>query len=87
MSDANESAIFALLGPSLTYDDHDARMDALLWSGAGPQTERQLLYVSPAKRMTFAARLGLVNGKDPATAGIVLPSFFTSNSTGGTSAS
>lgn len=73
MSDANESGVFALLGPSLTYDDHDTRMDALLWVGAGPQAERQLLYVSPAKRITFAARLGLVNGKDPAAAGIVLP--------------
>lgn len=73
MSDASESAVFALLGPSLTYDDHDTRMDALLWAGAGPQAERQLLYVSPAKRMTFAARLGLVNGKDPGAAGIVLP--------------
>jgi soluble lytic murein transglycosylase len=72
MSDANESAIFALLGPSLTYDDHDTRMDALLWAGAGAQAERQLLYVSPAKRMTFAARLGLLNGKDPASAGIAL---------------
>lgn len=73
MNDAIEGAIFALLGPSLTYDDHDTRMDALLWAGAGAQAERQLLYVSPAKRMTFAARLGLVNGKDPAAAGIVLP--------------
>ncbi len=73
ISDASESAVFALLGPSLSYDDHDTRMDALLWAGAGPQAERQLLYVSPAKRMTFAARLGLVNGKDPSAAGIVLP--------------
>ena len=73
MGDDSEAAIFARLGPTLTYDDHDTRMDALLWAGAGPQAERQLLYVSPAKRMTFAARLGLVNGKDPAVAGIVLP--------------
>ncbi len=73
MGDDSESAIFARLGSSLTYDDHDTRMDALLWAGAGPQAERQLLYVSPAKRMTFAARTGLVNGKDPGAAGIVLP--------------
>jgi soluble lytic murein transglycosylase len=73
MSDDAESAIFSRLGPRLTFDDHDTRIDALLWAGAGPQAERQLLYVSPAKRMTFAARLGLVNGKDPAAAGIALP--------------
>lgn len=73
MSDASEGAVLALLGPSLTLDDHDSRMDALLWSGSGVQADRQLLYVTAAKRMTFAARLSLVNGKDPATAGIVLP--------------
>lgn len=73
MGDDSESAIFARLGPSLTYDDHDTRMDALLWAGPGPQAERQLFYVSPAKRMTFAARLGLVNGKDPSVTGIALP--------------
>ncbi|MBN8500749.1 MAG: lytic transglycosylase domain-containing protein [Sphingomonadales bacterium] len=70
MSDMTEAALFARLGPTLTLDDHDARMDALLWANAAPQAERQLLYVSPAKRMTFAARLGLINGRDPAAAGI-----------------
>jgi soluble lytic murein transglycosylase len=72
LGDLTEPAIFARLGPSLTFDDHDTRMDALLWASAGPQAERQLFYVSPAKRMAFAARLGLVNGRDPAAAGIQL---------------
>ncbi len=72
LGDAQEAALFARLGPTLTADDHNVRMDALLWAGSGPQAERQLLYVSPDKRMYFAARLGMVNGKDPASAGIDL---------------
>jgi soluble lytic murein transglycosylase len=74
MSDGTESAIFARLGPKLTFDDHNTRMDALLWANAGAAAERQLFYVSPDKRTYFAARLGLVNGKDPAAAGIQLGS-------------
>ena len=72
MGDAQEAAVFARLGPTLRPDDHDARMDALLWAGLAPQAERQLLYVSADKRMYFAARLGMVNRKDPAGAGIDL---------------
>lgn len=72
LGDLTEAAVFAQLGPSLTLDDHDTRMDALLWANAGPQAERQLFYVSPAKRMNFAARLGLVNSRDPAAAGVQL---------------
>lgn len=70
MNDPQEAALFARLGPTLKAEDHDARMDALLWAGLGPQAERQLLYVSAEKRMYFAARLGMVNRKDPASAGI-----------------
>ena len=70
LGDAAEALLFARLGPSLTADDHDTRMDALLWADATAQAERQLLYVSPARRMVFAARLGLTKGIDPASAGI-----------------
>ncbi len=72
MSDAAEAAVFAQLAATLTPDDHDARMDALLWAGAIAQAERQILYTSPAGRSGFLARLGLVNGKDPASAGIIV---------------
>ncbi len=70
LGDAQEAAIFSRLGPTLKPDDHDARMDGLLWAGSGPQAERQLLYVSPDRRLYFSARLGMVNRKDPASAGI-----------------
>ena len=72
MSDAAEAALFTQLAATLTPDDHDARMNALLWAGATTQAERQILYVSPAARTTFLARLGLVGGKDPASAGLVM---------------
>ena len=72
MSDAAEAALFTQLAATLTPDDHDARMNALLWAGAATQAERQILYVSPAARTGFLARLGLVGGKDPASAGLVM---------------
>ena len=72
LGDMAEAALFARLAPTLTPDDHDTRMDALLWANATAQAERQLLYVSPARRMALAARLGLTKGIDPASAGIQL---------------
>ncbi len=72
MSDTAEAALLSLLAGTLTLDDHDARMDALLWANAGPQAERQLAYVAPARRGGFMARLGLVNGKDPLNSGITV---------------
>ena len=72
MSDAAETSLFQQLAANLTPDDHDARMNALLWAGASVQAERQIVYVSPAARMNFLARLGLTNGKDPASVGLVM---------------
>ncbi|WP_296676609.1 lytic transglycosylase domain-containing protein [Novosphingobium sp.] len=70
MSDAAEAALFPLLASTLTPDDHDTRMDALLWVNAASQAERQLAYVSPAARSRFMARLALVKGMDESTVGI-----------------
>lgn len=65
MSDPAEATLFPWIAPYLTPADHDARMNALLWAGATAQAERQLLNVSPATRIRFAARLGMLNGTDP----------------------
>ena len=65
MSDAAEANLQARIGPALTLDDHDARMDALLWAGATASADRELVYTSPARRPTFAARLALAKGQDP----------------------
>ena len=70
MSDPAEAVLQVRLGPSLTPDDHDARMDALLWAGASAPAERALLYTSPGRRATFAARLAMTKGQDPAAAGL-----------------
>jgi soluble lytic murein transglycosylase len=70
MSDVSEAGLSARLANILTSADHDARMDALLWNNSAAQATRQLLYVSPAARPIFLARLGLVNGQDPAALGL-----------------
>ncbi|MFM6830119.1 MAG: lytic transglycosylase domain-containing protein, partial [Novosphingobium sp.] len=65
MTDAAESALLSAFGPTFTLDDHDARMDALLWSGATDQAARQLVWVSPARKAIDAARLSAMQGTDP----------------------
>ena len=65
MSDTAEATLQARIGPVLTPDDHDSRMDALLWAGATSQADRELVYTSAARRATFAARLALAKGQDP----------------------
>ncbi|MFN9580906.1 MAG: lytic transglycosylase domain-containing protein, partial [Novosphingobium sp.] len=70
MSDLSEAALSARLANVLTPADHGARMDALLWNNNSAQATRQLLYISPAARPVFLARLGLVNGQDPAAQGL-----------------
>ena len=71
MSDAAEATLLGRIGPTLTLDDHDSRMDALLWAGATEQAERQLFYTSALRRATFAARLAMVKGQDPAASGLI----------------
>lgn len=70
MADTAEAAIFARLASTLTPDDQDTRMDALLWANAEPQARRQLAYVSPARRAGFAARVTLLGNREPANEGI-----------------
>ena len=68
MSDPAEATLLARIGPSLTLDDHDARMDALLWAGATAQADRELVYTSPARRSIFADRLAMAKGFDTGSA-------------------
>ena len=53
----DESALIGAFLPALTAADHDARMDMLLWRGATSAAQRQLVYVSPAMRPVFEARI------------------------------
>lgn len=68
-SDGAEAALLARIGPLLSAEDHDQRMDELLWQNAPDQGSRQLGYTSPARRGLFATRLSLVQGLDPFAGG------------------
>src|SRR5690606_13746385 len=61
------ATLFATYGGRFTPDDHDARMDALLWQRDATSAARQLAYVSPARAQVFAARLAILQGGDGAT--------------------
>ncbi|MEP2235173.1 MAG: lytic transglycosylase domain-containing protein [Alteripontixanthobacter sp.] len=62
MSGTAEAYLQSLYGQNFGPEDHDARMDALLWQGDSEAAARQLALVSPAYRGIAAARLALVNG-------------------------
>ena len=57
LTDEDEAALMARFGSAFSIDDHDARMDALLWARATRDAARQLGFTSPARRPVFAARL------------------------------
>src|SRR5690606_31072519 len=67
MGETAYATLFASYGGNFTPDDHDARMDALLWQRDAIGAARQLPYVSPAKATRFAARLAILQGGDGAT--------------------
>ena len=72
MSDAAEAALFSQHYAKFGPDDQDARMDALLWAGSQAQAERQLGFVSPARRPVAAARLAVLAGSDPFATGVTV---------------
>ncbi|WP_236781499.1 lytic transglycosylase domain-containing protein [Aurantiacibacter gangjinensis] len=67
MSPTAEASISANFGSEFSQDDHDARMDALLWQRDGDAAARQLARTSPDRREIFAARLAILQGGDGAT--------------------
>lgn len=73
MSGPAEAYMQGLFGQTLTPQDHDARMDALLWQGNREAAARQIVQVSPAFRPMAQARLALVQGSTPEEAGLPVP--------------
>ena len=73
MSDMAEASLLAAYGTTFSQNDHDARMDALLWAGAAAQAQRELPWVSPARRGIDAARLAALQGLDPYAAAAGIP--------------
>ncbi|GAA0663491.1 soluble lytic murein transglycosylase [Sphingomonas insulae] len=57
LSANDEAMVLTGFAGALTPDDHDARMDALLWQNATGVAARQIAYTSPARRPIFEARL------------------------------
>ncbi|WP_260599038.1 lytic transglycosylase domain-containing protein [Sphingomonas endolithica] len=53
----SEALLISSFSGALTPADHDARMDALLWQASTSSAQRQIAYVSPARRLIFEARL------------------------------
>ena len=73
MSSPAEAYLTGLFGSRFKPEDHDARMDALLWQGELEAARRQVKLVSPAYRATAMARLSLLQGIEPASAGLETP--------------
>jgi soluble lytic murein transglycosylase len=57
LSAIDEATILGSFTGALSPDDHDTRMDALLWQNATGVAGRQIAYTSAARRPVFEARL------------------------------
>ncbi len=56
----DETRLMQRFSSALTTDDHDRRMDRLLWSRSTAAAARQILLVGNARRPLFAARLAFL---------------------------
>ncbi|MBM3596353.1 MAG: lytic transglycosylase domain-containing protein, partial [Alphaproteobacteria bacterium] len=72
VSETAESAILFRYGDQFSRDDHNARMDALLWDGSIQAAERQIARVSPDRRALFSERLSIAQGSPAGTLGVPL---------------
>ena len=73
MSGPAELYMQGLFGSRFGPEDHDARMDALLWQGNYEAASRHVTRVSPAYREMAQARLALLQGSEPQEAGLPIP--------------
>src|SRR3990167_1242028 len=72
MSDSSETYLLSSFGSQFTQDDHDARMDALLWQGKEHAARRHLQLTSPTKRTVFTQRLALLESDVPEAGGMAI---------------
>ena len=73
MSGPSEVYLISQFGSQFGPEDHDARMDALLWQGQQEAAARQINYVSPAYRDIAMARLAYVQDSNPQSLGLSVP--------------
>ena len=59
LSSDDENRLLGRFGSELRAEDHDARMDALLWKRQASAAMRELPFTSPARQPYFRARLAL----------------------------
>lgn len=66
----DETTLLSFYRDRFSAEDHDARMNALLWQGETSQAERQISFVSAAQRGVFMERLSLLQGAAPGALGV-----------------
>lgn len=67
LTPTDEATILTSFANALRPDDHDARMDALLWQGATSAAARQIALTSPGRRALFEARLAFRTNAEAAS--------------------
>lgn len=70
LTPSDEGLLLSTYRDRFTTEDHDARMDALLWQGDTAQAERQISFVSAARRSMYMERLSLLQGAAPGSLGM-----------------
>ncbi len=73
MADTVELSLSQRYGGHFTPDDHAVRIDALLWQGKTDAAARQVANLDMADRPLALARLSLLRGVRPETAGLPVP--------------
>jgi soluble lytic murein transglycosylase len=73
MADPVELYLSGIFGAQFTPEDHAVRMDALLWQGKADAASRQVVNLLEQDRTVAIARLSLLRGARPESAGIVVP--------------
>ncbi len=74
MSPVAEATLAAAFGASFSADDHNARMNELLWQADTQAAQRQIMRVTGPSRPLMMARLSALQGQDPSAIGLVVPS-------------
>ena len=74
MSGPSETMLASLYGARFAPEDQVARMDALMWQSDAAAGARQIMRLSGPARDLAMARLSLVQGQLPETAGLMVPS-------------
>ena len=73
MSPTAEATLLSLHGDTFTLEDHDARIDALLWDRDTDEAARQINNTSHGRRPIYMARITAAEGRDPGSLDLPVP--------------